>query len=272
MKKRVFLGLLLLILSKFTTFANQPDSAYVFTYTNDARANGLHFAWSIDKTDWHAIGPEYTYIMCDYGRWGAEKKMFSPYLFQAIDGLWHCIWSVNYNDGVFAHASSNDLVNWGRQSYLTVIAGKNCLKPEISQNKTTHDYTISWISTTGIETMAYSANTKDFKTYSVAKNTPLSDRINQRTNVLIAGDLETGVVTKVPWSIIDGLIKTQQLSSLKNQVYSENYTTDSVRLGLIKPLEAKIALHIQATKKISDLLFGVFFRRYKLFCRWRIIC
>ncbi|GHT53841.1 alpha-L-arabinofuranosidase [Bacteroidia bacterium] len=95
-------------------FANEPDSAYVFAYEVN---NGLSFAWSIDQEDWHSIGPEHKFLSCDYGRWGSEKKMHTPFLSLAADGLWHCIWSVNDRDGVLAHTASKDLITWQSQSY-----------------------------------------------------------------------------------------------------------------------------------------------------------
>ncbi|GHT26140.1 hypothetical protein AGMMS4957_21610 [Bacteroidia bacterium] len=64
-------------------FANEPDSAYVFAYEVN---NGLSFAWSIDQEDWHSIGPEHKFLSCDYGRWGSEKKMHTPFLSLAADG------------------------------------------------------------------------------------------------------------------------------------------------------------------------------------------
>lgn len=95
-------------------FANEPDSAYVFAYEVN---NGLSFAWSIDQEDWHSIGSEHKFLSCDYGRWGSEKKMHTPFLSLAADGLWHCIWSVNDRDGVLAHTASKDLIVWQSQSY-----------------------------------------------------------------------------------------------------------------------------------------------------------
>ena len=40
--------------------ANEPDSAYIFAYATieNNNHNGLHFAWSLDKSEWHPIGPE----------------------------------------------------------------------------------------------------------------------------------------------------------------------------------------------------------------------
>ena len=259
MKKSVFFSLLFAVMYSLAAFGNQPDSAYVFSYTNESRPNGLHFAWSMDKTEWHALGPEYTYLMCDYGRWGAEKKMFSPFLFQDIKGLWHCIWSVNKTDGVFAHASSSDLVQWGRQSYPVVVDAKNCLKPEITYHNETQDYSVTWESSNETGLKAYTVTTKDFKTYSDAKDTPLATMKSQRTQVLINSTSETGVVAKVPWSIIDGLMKEQQLQAYKQKLYSESFDTDSARFGTLKPVNATITINAPATRKISDVLLGIFF-------------
>ena len=102
-----------LYINSFGAVLNEPDSAYLFGYstTKNSGHNGLHFAWSIDLTNWHSIGPEYRFLFCDYGRWGSQKRMLTPFVFQDKSGLWHCVWSVNEQDGTFAHASSKDLVN-----------------------------------------------------------------------------------------------------------------------------------------------------------------
>src|SRR5689334_199287 len=88
-----------------TALANEsnPDSAYLFSYATgkNNNHNGLHFAWSRDGENWISIGSEYGYLKCDYGRWGSEKKMFTPYLLKGKDGLWHCIWGLNEKDKVF---------------------------------------------------------------------------------------------------------------------------------------------------------------------------
>ena len=146
------LGFLLVCLTALSAFAKNPNEAYIFSYSNGKSFGGLHFAWSTDKINWHTIGPEYDYIHSDYGAWGAEKKMVSPILFPGADGLWHCVWSLNEKDGTFAHASSKDLLYWGRQSYPVVSTKNNCLTPEVSYNKEKEEYTISWLSKDQTET------------------------------------------------------------------------------------------------------------------------
>lgn len=102
-----------------SSIAKIVDSVYLFSYATEKNNNhnGLHFAWSVDKNKWQSIGNEFSYLRSDYGRWGSEKKMFSPYLVQAADGMWHCVWSLNGSDKLLGHAASHDLVDWGRQTY-----------------------------------------------------------------------------------------------------------------------------------------------------------
>ncbi|MFV8465461.1 alpha-L-arabinofuranosidase C-terminal domain-containing protein [Flavobacterium sp. LB1P62] len=258
-QKKHFLGLLFMCFSAFSTFANNPNEAYIFSYTSGKSFDGLHFAWSIDQINWHPIGPEYHYIHSDYGRWGSEKRMVSPILFLGADGLWHCIWSLNEKDGTFAHASSQDLLYWGRQSYPVVMINKNCLTPEVTYKKEKGEYTISWLSKDQTETKAWCTTTKDFKKYSETKNIPVTEYKNSRSTILIAGKQETGSINKVAWSIVDGLIKTQQLSAYKTQLWAETTKTDTERFADLKPVEAKFTLDVTKSKKISNTLLGIFF-------------
>lgn len=100
---------------------NEPDSVYLFSYAtvSDDGRSGLKFAWSPDGNKWFGIGNGYGYVKCDYGAWGAEKRMLKPKLRRDENGVWHCIWQLNGNGKEFAHASSEDLMKWKRQSYFT---------------------------------------------------------------------------------------------------------------------------------------------------------
>ncbi len=220
--RRIFIVFCLieLIASNKMVFANEPDSAYIFAYatTKNAGHNGLHFAWSIDKENWHPIGPEYSYVKCDYGQWGAEKRMVNPYLFQTSDGLWHCIWNLNDKNENFAYVESKDLVYWMRQSYYTDIKDFKFLNPNV-----------------------------------------LTSERNKRKDVVVSGKTETGSINKVSWNVIDGLIKAQQLSAYRQQLYSENTKADSERFASLKPVDVTITPDISKSKKISDLLIGIFF-------------
>lgn len=266
MKKIIFLISIFILTTLYTTrasaqaVANAPQSAYIFAYatTKNNGHNGLHFAWSLDKVYWHSIGPEHSYMKSDYGPWGSQKRMLAPFLFQAADGVWHCIWSLNERDGVFAHAASQDLVTWKRQSYPEVMEGSNCLNLQITPDKAAGSYQISWISDKASAKQAFVVTTKDFKNYSSTKsiNTPAQDL---RTSVIIDGTAETGTIHSVSWSIVDGLIKSQKLAAYNNSIWSELAKDDPIRFASLKPFSVNISVDTSKSKKISDLLIGAFF-------------
>lgn len=267
-KKNLFpLKTLLLIFFSFglstlsPVFSNEPKSVYLFAYTSEKRMgqNGLHFAWSTDGENWHTIGPEYSYIRCDYGQWGAEKRMNSPFLFRGVDDTWHLIWSLNEQDNAFAHAASKDLIYWGRQSYPLMNAGKNCLNPLISFDKAINQYTITWQSIDGNKTSIYNCSTKDFKTFSDAQTADNKTYKDDRIIIIINGKTEKGTKHKVSWSLVDNLIKSQEASKYRNSIWSEVTATDHVRFASLQPIEASITADISKSKKISNLLIGAFF-------------
>lgn len=265
--KRTFLLLCLAVLligqttfGSVTPISNQPDSVYLFSYatTKNSNTNGLHFAWSTDQKNWTSIGPEMRFLFCDYGRWGVEKRMITPFLFRAPDGMWHCVWSLNEHTGTFAHAESKDLIYWLPQTYPIVMKDNNCLEPEVSQ-KADGKYSITWLSTANGAKKAFGVTTSDFRTYSPAKEIALSDRLTQRKKILISGNTETGTVHKVAWEQVESLLNKQKLNAYRDQQWSETTKTDSLRFASLKTLDATITVDNSKSKKISDMMIGVFF-------------
>ena len=258
----IFVLILTMFSSVFTTVtASAPDSAYVFAYST-AKSNGhsgLYIAWSIDKKMWHSVGPEHRFLFCDYGTWGSEKRMVSPFLFLDKTNIWHCVWSVNEYDGVFAHAYSADLIYWYPQIYPNVVSGNNCLMPGINYNNDKNVYEISWISDKGSETQTFKTETNDFNTFSPAEKFPATLRLNLREEILISGEKETGTVNKVSWKIIENLIKENQISQYKRDIESKSAKDDVLRFAGLKPFDATLTVNTNEKKKISDLLIGVFF-------------
>nr|WP_235891756.1 alpha-L-arabinofuranosidase C-terminal domain-containing protein [Flavobacterium gawalongense] len=139
------------------------------------------------------------------------------------------------------------------------MTNQNCLTPEVTYNKEKSEYTISWLSKNQTETTAWCTTTKDFKTFSETKSIPVAAHKNSRSTVLISGKPETGSINKVAWNVIEGLIKTQQVSVYKNQLWSETTKTDTERFADLKPVEAKFSLDVTKSKKISNSLLGIFF-------------
>ena len=250
------------MLAKTGNVFAEPDSAYIFAYSPSASNghNGLQLAWSIDRKNWHVIGANHSFIRSDYGRWGSEKRMFDPFLFQANDGLWHCVWTLNEQDGAFAHAASNDLINWMRQSYPLVMDSGNCLLPAIEYDRLTGGYIVLWKNGKDNDYSYFSTTTKDFKNYAPTKKVDIKPADSgSRQAIVIAGDTEHGTVTKVAWTVIDGLIKAQQLAEYRRIIWGESARTDPERFAGLQPVNVTFTPEAENSKQISDMLVGVFF-------------
>lgn len=260
--KKPFLTAILTLCTLLQLFAFKkpanagPDIVYLFAYatSKDKGHQGLHFAWSNDKKNWHAIGPEHTYLRSDYGRWGSQKRMLKPFLFKAQDGMWHAVWTLNETDGAFGHAASNDLVSWKRQIYPIVMpAGGTVMQPEITEKSGV--FTITWLSST--DNKAYSNTTKDFKTYTATK--PASSQGKLRESFTVSGITETGTIHTVTWEEVEKLITAHRVSVFKNQQNGESSKDDATRFAGLKPVQGTVTLKPAESKKISDMLMGVFF-------------
>lgn len=60
----------------------------IFVYSPGVR-EGLHLAFLTDDDRWQDAGQ-----LCssDYGPWGKEKQMYTPYVIHANDGTWRALW------------------------------------------------------------------------------------------------------------------------------------------------------------------------------------
>lgn len=238
----------------------KPNKVFLFAYstTKNNGKNGLHFAWSSDQKNWFAIGPEHSFLKSDYGSWGPTgKAMADSFFIKDENGTFHCFWSVN--DDVFAHASSKDLISWTRQSYVQAmknVTKSQDAKPVIKDVFVTQkngEYTIHWIS----GNTNYSNSTKDFKTYSASKID--SDAKSLKKEVIINGDIQNGTITEVDWSLVDALIKNMESVKFRDKQNDTSPKSDSVMFSKLKPVTAKISISNKDSKKISNMLTGVFF-------------
>lgn len=260
MKFLYYLILGLLILAE-PVQANPPDSAYLFSYasTRNGGRNGLHFAWSVDKTNWHAIGPDHAYVRSDYGRWGSQKRMVSPYLFQSKDGQWRAVWSLNETVNEFAFVSSPDLVYWSRQYYPPMGGSMNIVNPVIQYEAEKDRYSINWVSNSGEQQGHYRCHTYDFKTFSAVEPVSKPSVKDNRVEMAINGRTETGTMHRVEWSQIDKLIQSQQLSAYKRSLNDERMEDDARRFAGMRDLKATVVVDGSKPKVISDMMMGIFF-------------
>lgn len=103
-----------------TVAASQSDSAYLFVFcpVMEEGRGGLTFAWSLDKTTWHEIGPQYMFVLSDFGTWGPEKKMFTPSVRRDNNGTFEVIWNVHKDGGPVAQTFTSDFIHWKPQDYF----------------------------------------------------------------------------------------------------------------------------------------------------------
>lgn len=239
-------------------FANKPDSVYLFSYatSKNNNTNGLHFAWSQNLIKWTSIGNEFTFLWSDYGRWGTQKKMISPYVILGKNGTWECVWQLNQQENTFAHASSNDLVYWGRQTYPVLNKGTNCLQPIIQYDASSNNYAVTYKSD---NSKYYSVTTTDLKSYSSVIEVPQPAYKDESITVAIEGVNVTGQLHKVAWAMVDKLIKAYEIAAFKHTQNNESSEQDTQRFAGLKPVDVKFTLLPSKAKPISDMLMGVFF-------------
>ena len=106
------------------TIQGKDSICQIFIYS-PAPNQGLHLAYFTDDERWVDVGQ-----LCasDYGPWGAEKKMYNPFVVKANDGTWRALWSVNQHAPQFAVAYSEDLITWRPQDY-PIVAEKGVKSP-----------------------------------------------------------------------------------------------------------------------------------------------
>lgn len=245
---------LLACLTLMPLLGNEPDSAYLFAYATlkNGGRNGLHYAYSTNGVDWQPIGPEHRWVGSDYGTWGGQKRMLSPFLFLDQEGTWHGVWSVNEQDPVVAHTTSKDLIYWKVQQYPTFETGA-CLLPTIQQKNNT--FILSWER----EGKSWYVTTTDFKTYTDVKVAGSDQRNDTRQTVIIRGERHTGTLHKVPWKTIDQVITAWQANSYRATLHAERIVDDPSRFPWLKTLEVTVKVDADRGKAISDQLMGVFF-------------
>jgi len=98
---------------------NEPDSVYMFSYSNADGAGGLKLAWSSDGSRWVSIAGGMSFVNSDFGPWGSGKRMIRPHLVQTRgDGRWHCVWEVSKTGKTCAYVDSPNLMDWRSQKYF----------------------------------------------------------------------------------------------------------------------------------------------------------
>ena len=254
MRKYLLLLVFLSVWIQGNVMANEPETGYLFSYNQ----NGIRFAWSVDRVNWHMIGENFCFLSSDYGSWMGQKRMIDPIIVPNLTGGWHCLFTVNEEEGTIAYTTSPDLIHWEPQSYPHVAEKGNCMLLELTRNAD-NDYLVTWIDTKSGGNQVYGSITKDFKTYTSARKMSVSVRENRRETILVNGMERLGVVNKVPWNVIDQLIKYCEYTTFREMQFDETMMEDTVRFASLLPVDATVTIHPERKKRISDMLIGIFF-------------
>lgn len=261
--KNIMLAIVLMLafLLPGRLMADVPDSVYIYLYTDMTHGghDGLHWAWSTDGKRWISPAPWQKLVTSDYGAWGAEKRMFSPAAVRDAAGTWHVLWSVNGHAPTFAHAASDNLIDWLPQSYPAVsLAGHNCVDPEVAPAGDA--YLVSWLDTgAGTDTVCMGSMTSDFITFSAARPVPRSVRRNMRRAIPAVAAGASGTVERISRAELRSLIDHADAEAARHARYSENAASDAVRFAGMAPVRATLRLTGDAGHRISPMLMGIFF-------------
>ncbi|MFD1258611.1 glycoside hydrolase family 43 protein [Mucilaginibacter terrae] len=183
MMRNLYIFFLLLLVSAGVRSQTAPKDVYAFCYFKGSSADGLHLAASTDGLKWQALKGDSSFLKPAVAK---DKLMRDPCIIRGVDGLFHMVWTVSWNDKGIGYASSKDLITWSEQEFLPLMAAeagtRNTWAPEVTYDAKSKDYMIYWASTiTGrypaADTVAekgynhriYYTTTKDFKQFAPTK-------------------------------------------------------------------------------------------------------
>jgi predicted GH43/DUF377 family glycosyl hydrolase len=184
MKKTIkFLALIFSISLFFSCKPPANKGVYLFSYFKNNGEDGLHLAYSYDGYSWKALRNDSSFLAPTVSK---DSLMRDPCIVQGVDGKFHMVWTVSWNEKGIGYANSPDLINWSEQQYIPVMEhepkARNCWAPEIVYDKQEQSYMIYWATTipgrfaegdssceSGYNHRMYYTLTKDFKDFSETK-------------------------------------------------------------------------------------------------------
>ena len=228
------------------SIVGRDSTCQIFVYSPDPTA-GLHLAYLTDEDKWVDVGQ-----LCasDYGPWGAEKKMYNPFVVKANDGTWRALWSVNDHAPQFAVAYSEDLITWRPQDY-PIVKEKGVL--DVSAYQMDDGNFDVYLKTK--QGKRYVQVSPDFRTFQEDSLEATADEILwQRDTATINGKLYQGCDFEVP------AVHLQYIRSWFKALAEDNAENNRpLPKTPAAPLEATLTIEPNKQHRISDKLMGIFF-------------
>ncbi len=253
MKRRLFPVIVAFLLPFVSCLAQQQ----LFFYCPDA-TKGLHVA-HLQKDGWVHVGQLFS---SDYGEWGTEKRMFSPFIHHSEDGSWRAVFQVNDHAPCFAATYSDNLITWRPQDYPQ-MGQKGCFSPVIME--TEEGMNVHFASAEN--GMRMTTATPDFRHFSPDRK---ADRVFKikKDRALIDGQEYEGQQIEVADSVVDKLLAYHQEQQINSERFAETMKDDEKNIlpylhtrlfNGVPTAEATLIADPVKEKSISDKLIGVFF-------------
>ena len=228
------------------SIVGRDSTCQIFVYSPDP-TSGLHLAYLTDEDKWVDVGQ-----LCasDYGPWGAEKKMYNPFVVKANDGTWRALWSVNDHAPQFAVAYSEDLITWRPQDY-PIVKEKGVL--DVAAYQMDDGNFDVYLKTK--QGKRYVQVSPDFRTFQEDSLEATADEILwQRDTATINGKLYQGCDFEVP------AVHLQYIRSWFKALAEDNAENNRpLPKTPAAPLEATLTIEPNKQHRISDKLMGIFF-------------
>ncbi len=228
---------------------NRDTICNIFFYS-PAPDKGLHLAYLGDDRKYHDLGMLFS---CDYGQWGSEKKMYTPFVTQGKDGGWYALWSVNRTSPVFAVSYSEDMITWRPQDY-PIIKEKGVTDPIAYQMDDG-----SWdLYVKTQQGKRYIKADKEFRHFTEDSIPAEVDEIlwEQETHE-VDGKSYKGCVFDVPVLLLN---YASDWFEQQHAVYAQMKDTRKVlEQKSIAPISAQLIIDETKTKKINPRQTGIFF-------------
>jgi hypothetical protein len=124
------------------------DSVYLFSYFKNNGQDGLHLAHSYGGYNFESLNHDSSFLKPLAGK---ERLMRDPCILRGVDGKFHMVWTVSWNDRGIGYAFSRDLVHWSDQRFIPVMqqedSTRNCWAPEITYDAKKKIYFVYWATT-----------------------------------------------------------------------------------------------------------------------------
>ena len=179
---RHFLPVLLLLLSLAAGRGAAAQEVLLFPYFDSNGENGVFLAWSEDGRTFHPVNEGKAIVTPP--QWGQGQHLMRDPSIVFHDGVFHMVWTSNWDGPCFGYASSPDLKQWSEPLKVVPFAEgheqpKNVWAPEVFRDPVAQDFKIVWSSTLpselndddgsadthGNDHRMYYISTTDFKTF-----------------------------------------------------------------------------------------------------------